>query len=120
MLVLTQILGFTAGIETSFSAKPAAVAPGGADDSQSKKKKPDAPKEVVVIAPQRAQNLTIAMRRLGKVKASEVVAALLEADLDFLTEDKVDLLQRLSLEEDEVQGLQAAEVMDERLKILKV
>jgi len=110
-IAFLKITGFTAGIELSFSSKPAVSKVGGQEgDSKNKKKESEAKsKEVVVVAAQRAQNLTIAISRL-KVGAEEVAVAVLSADMGFLSEDRVDLLQRLALEEDESAGLKAAEV----------
>jgi hypothetical protein len=55
------------------------------------------PRGVTVLAPQRAQKLTIALRRLGGKRATADAVA----DFGYLTDEKVDLLQRLALEPDE-------------------
>jgi hypothetical protein len=69
-------------------------------------------KEVEVIDARRAQNLTIAMRKLGQnVSYEEIAKSIKEANLEYLNEDKVDLLNRLALEPDEMSALKAAEVV---------
>jgi hypothetical protein len=69
-------------------------------------------KEVEVIDARRAQNLTIAMRKLGQnISYEEIAKSIKEANLEYLNEDKVDLLNRLALEPDEMSALKAAEVV---------
>ena len=106
--------GLLNGLEASFSAKVGgankAAGRGNGGPSQSADAKADGPvaKEIAVIGAQRAQNLTIALRRLGRPSAEAVAGAVLTADLDFLTDERVDLLQRLALEPDELAGVRAA------------
>jgi len=65
--------------------------------------------EIKVIDARRAQNLSIAVKKLGKVSPAEVAASVEHCDLSFLTDERVELLTRLSLEPDETAALVAAE-----------
>jgi hypothetical protein len=63
--------------------------------------------------PQRAQNLSIAVRRVqgsSGISASAVAGAIVVADLTYLTEERVDLLRRISLDTEEQDALRRAEV----------
>ena len=75
-------------------------------------------KQLTVIEPRRAQNLSIAIKKMGRVlTVNEVATAILVADLNVLTEEKVDLLQLLELEPDEDAGLRQAASANQRARV---
>jgi hypothetical protein len=95
---------FLSGIEAGFAAKPpvdkagsaGAATAGSAGETAAAKGKGKgsasaalaAEVEVKVLSPQRAQNLAIGLKRLGRTSAAAVAGAISLADLTFLTEVK--------------------------------
>lgn len=121
-----QIEQFTSSLEAGFAARtdrrtdayptqrPNAKM-GAGDKGEDKDEKV---KDLIVIAPRRAQNLSIAMKKMGRVlSVSEVATAITVANLEVLTEEKVDLLQLMELEPDEDASLRQAASANQRARL---